>query len=584
MTRTATLAALALLAGAAPALAQNALGDGRGLERDLRVGGSGNYARPDFMNEVRARNALVTGNAGAGASLRINPGYTAPDEFRGQLGSDDLFRFRRDSIQSSPGFRGTQGLQYQSAYSIGNSARQTPIVTRLDQFSSGNELPRAGYTARNQFAPARVRSDNPYAPTQVDYNDFEAPPSAYAAPAVGTLRSTSAFTSTIGLAPAVVGMQLDDNGLNRFTASSLRGLRDERADARDRLPDNRLTARELAERNNAAPANTLNPDLGPAGPNLSAAAPAFRTSYDDLRLRLNNLTPTPRAEETERPREEERREERPAPEQGPKSNIPDWERRINDLRERLREGEPEPTSTTPERDAAPVPTDQAPKPGSAADLERLRREREEARVKRAQEEREKRRRTLGGLDDETIDVIKKGGGEAKSYTTGTPGSLFDVHVREGEDALAKGRYFDAEERFARALAMRPGDVTVMSARMNAQIGAGLYLSAAVNLRQLLETHPEVIAVKYTGNTMPAQTRLTTLKDELRRAIDKARNDKAAIPEESALLLAYIGYQTTDRAAVREGLDTLAQAPSGARDPLLPVLRRVWLEETTDVGK
>jgi hypothetical protein len=264
----------------------------------------------------------------------------------------------------------------------------------------------------------------------------------------------------------------------------------------------------------------------------------------------------------------------------PKANMPEWERRMDELRKRLRNGEPEEPAPTPPPAAVP----EKPAPGSAADLQRLQKERDDARVKRAQEDREKRKKALAGLDEETLNVIKKGGGEANRYTSGTPGSLFDVHVREGEEALAKGRYFDAEERFARALAMRPGDVTVMAARLNSQIGAGLYLSAAVNLRQLMETHPEIIGVRYTGSAMPAPARLTGLKDELKRTLDKAAADQAGTPEETALLLAYIGFQVNDRDSVRTGLDTLARSPSGARDPLIPVLRRIWLEETSDTGK
>jgi hypothetical protein len=561
-------AALALLAGAAPALAQTALGDGRGMERDLRIGGTGNFARPNFMNEVRARNALVTGNAGSGASLRINPGYTAPDEFRGNLGSDDLFSFRRDSIQSSPGFRGTQGLQYQSAYSIGNA--NAPVVTRLDQFGSGNELPRTGFTPRDPLGAPRVRSDNPNALLD-PANPTDQSANLYTPSAVSTLRSTAAFTSTIGLSPAMVGTTRTDTGLNRFTASSLMGVRNLDTPQAD-LPDNRLTARELAERNAEQPRTNAatGPDLRNNVTDRSAASPAFRTAYDDLRMRLDRLPARPEPA----PTDDRTPAARPDP-TDPKSNVPDWERRINDLRERLRDGAPE---------EAPTPVPAVPKAGTPDDMERMRKESDEARAKRAAEDREKRKRALAGLDGETIDVIKKGGGEANRYTTGTPGSLFDVHVREGEDALAKGRYFDAEERFARALAMRPGDVTVMAARLNSQIGAGLYLSAAVNLRQLMETHPEVMGVRYTGGAMPTPARLKVLKDELNRTLEKAATDKGPIPEESALLLAYIGFQTNDRESIRSGLDTLAKSPSGDRDPLIPVLRRVWLEETTDQGK
>jgi tetratricopeptide (TPR) repeat protein len=548
------LAAGAVLVLASAAGAQTALGDGRGLERDHRVGGTGNTPRKDFMAEVRARNALVTGNVGGGASLRINPGYTAPDEFRGQLGSDDLFRFRRDSIQSAVGYRGTQGLQYQSAYTIGGVG---PVVTRLDSYGAAGDLPRAGYVQRRDTSGVGVR-DNVYAPQRMDTRgellERELSP-------VGTLRSTGAFQSTMGLAPALVAEQQTERGRERVVASSLLGLR---VDVEE-LRDDQLTARELAEKPRMERQGAVTgPDFGERGPSLSANQRGMRTAYDDLRVRLEMLAPRERPERTE-----QRREAQPAEE--PKQNVPVWEERIRELREQIERQQQEDAANG--RGLRP--------PGTIRDPMEAREELRKARERRLAREEERKKR-LAGMDTETIEMIKKAGGEATSYTQGTPGSLFDVHVRAGEEALARGQYFDAEERFARALAMRPGDVTVMAARMNAQIGAGLYLSAAVNLRQLLEMHPEVIGVRYTGRTMPSKERLKNLVVELRASLAKAAASQAPVPEESALLLAYIGFQTRDLSAVRDGLEALTRTERGATDPLLPVLRRVWLEE--NVGK
>jgi hypothetical protein len=186
-----------------------------------------------------------------------------------------------------------------------------------------------------------------------------------------------------------------------------------------------------------------------------------------------------------------------------------------------------------------------------------------------------------GMNAETIELIKKSGGEADAYSKGAPGSPFDLNVRAGEEALGAGKYFDAEERFARALGLKPGDVAVMAARLNAQIGAGLYLSAAVNLRQLFEDHPEVIGVRYTGKTMPQQERLESVVTEFRQAITQAKEAKTTTPEEAALLLAYIGYQMKDPGAVRDGLEALESTANGKTDPLLPILRKVWSQ---DAGK
>jgi hypothetical protein len=81
--------------------------------------------------------------------------------------------------------------------------------------------------------------------------------------------------------------------------------------------------------------------------------------------------------------------------------------------------------------------------------------------------------------------------------------------------------------------------------------------------------------------MPAKERLKSLIAELREALDKARANQGPVPEESALLLAYIGFQAKDISAVRDGLEALARTERGKTDPLLPVLRRVWLEDNVE---
>ena len=100
------------------ASAQNALGDGRALDNNLSTRGRYNNARPSLRDELAFRNSVVTGNAPNGLSFRGDVGYRAPGEFTGQLGSNDLFSFRRDSLQSGiagMGIRGTEALQYQLA-------------------------------------------------------------------------------------------------------------------------------------------------------------------------------------------------------------------------------------------------------------------------------------------------------------------------------------------------------------------------------------------------------------------------------------------------------------------------------------
>jgi hypothetical protein len=266
----------------------------------------------------------------------------------------------------------------------------------------------------------------------------------------------------------------------------------------------------------------------------------------------------------------EKKPQTPAAKPEESSAQPTIEERINSLRERLQGAKPAPKSlpgTTDQQKANELAHLPGAKPGEE--------EKADENPAYLSDKEKKKKYAMAGLDEETLEIIRNAGGETKSYTSGAPASLFDAHLKAGQEELAKGQYFDAEERFARALALRPGDVTVQAARLNAQIGAGLYVSAANNLRQLFRQHPEVIGVRYTGETMPAPDRLRAMITEMRENIAKAKTNGLAPPDESGLLLAYVGYQTHNPGAVKEGLEALKASKSGADDPLVPVLEGVW---------
>ncbi|CAG0963102.1 hypothetical protein PHYC_00834 [Phycisphaerales bacterium] len=553
MSKQVHIAFLVLAAGSSAASAQNALGDGRSLERTTQSTGILESRRLDFANEVRMRNAIVTGSATDGRSLQIASPYADVDEFRAALGSDSLFRFRRDTYSSGTGvgFRGTESLQYQYAFTTGN-ARDSGIFNRL-----------AGITTNLSTPPAeRVV----YSSTVFDRGGADS-----VAPDAGTLRSTASFSATRGLSPALIGYRQTREGFERMTASTLLGVRNDLL-----IPD--LATQRYVEKNTPAlavpPASTAAPTDAsgePASTPLDSAAPA-RTAYDDLLERLKTregdkpekpeppttppTTPPPAIPEPPPP-------EAPGfPTDGTKppaaADRPAWEINLDAMREHLIKsglsGGPRPMDLDPDSDE------------------------------------NKKRMAFAGVDDELLESIRQTGGRVQSYLAANPnpGDLYAEHVSQGEKLIGTRKFFDAEEQFARALAMRPGDVTAMQGRLHAQIGAGLYLSAAMNLRTLFEQHPEVLGVVFSGSTMPEPERLTGIKNDLTAALDRSAAKKALASPESALLLAYLGFQTNDRPAIERGLGTLERerAAQAAQleianpepDPLLALLRRIWLAE------
>lgn len=588
MTRRNTIVTAAILAAAGLAFApdtahaQDALGDGRGLERDLGVGVPQAAPRRipgqrDFSSETQFRNAIVTGNAPGGLSFREDVGYTSPRAFRGELGSDDLFSFRRDSLFSGlggRGLRGTEALQYQFALTSGGrtpSGFLGPMT--YERFGAGA----TGFDAQaGRIDPSRI--DDPDRVVRPRQTGLEFDPGRTTTDSMlgdgtllrdgtmlGTLRSTSAFVTSQVYQPALLGYaQGPDGDPYGLTASSLRGVRyaplwrPEPTPTRDERVHSRIDtdARQPgAADTRLMPERLTGPDLGP------------RTAYEALLDRL---------------REAEAAPDDPGAPTPP--DATDWEQRLDSLREQMR--------TPPEwREEDPDAED----PESV--FERLQRDhrgrmQEGFEVAEREQLREEGERTfdqdvevdpvdvLGGpLDAATLERIRQRSGMVDTFSDGVGTDTYSRHIMAGERLMSGGRYFDAEERFTRALASRPNDVDASIGRIHAQIGAGMYLSAASNLRLLLTTTPEIAGVRYGDALLPAPERMTRVLQQLRRSMGQMEDgENVRLGPESALLLAYLGHQRQDSEDVQRGLAVLRDraAPGAAFDSrLVELLEALW---------
>jgi hypothetical protein len=196
------------------------------------------------------------------------------------------------------------------------------------------------------------------------------------------------------------------------------------------------------------------------------------------------------------------------------------------------------------------------------------------------------RRSRGWLDDESLRILREGAGKVDKYVEGEARDYFGEHMLAGQKLMGEERYFDAEERFARALSFKPGEPSAMAGRVNAELGAGMLVSAAVNLRDLYRRHPEVIGLRYQGGTMPTDERQQKLMASLRETISTPKSP-GSIHREAALLLAYLGYQRSDEKTTREGLDYLRAddaRTAAPEDRVLTLLCEVWLKPTPTGGR
>jgi hypothetical protein len=113
-------------------------------------------------------------------------------------------------------------------------------------------------------------------------------------------------------------------------------------------------------------------------------------------------------------------------------------------------------------------------------------------------------------------------------------------------------------------------------RANAQIGAGLYRSAAVTLAGLFRKHEAMIDVGYDADLLPSRTRLRLAAQTIEGIVAKDPEGSSGM----GIVVAYIGRQLGDRRMIQEGLDSIDDRRLSS---LTPTLRKIWLAEKAIPG-
>ncbi|GIW74683.1 MAG: hypothetical protein KatS3mg103_1205 [Phycisphaerales bacterium] len=593
---------LAITSTAGLALGQYALGDGRALDANTQVGSQGiNNQVRDYRSEFRFRNALVTGNVPGGYGFRDEVGYGLPGDFRQRIGTDDLFEFRRDSFTSGlagVGIRGIEALQYQMALTVGN---QPPAPFRGSLVAS-RSLPTVAMDLPGQGAAGDGAGASLGAGVgllgEVDLRPADGSAMGTGLPA---LRSSASYLAGLGLEPTLLHeAQAQDGQVLGLVASPLRGLA--------RQPLSPGTATDAAEGDaagaDAAGAPWAADGLDDRAQGLGATGDDAQQAGDDGRVRLGRL---------------------PGGRLGPADVSESMLRRLaEDYARRLGQGLADPSGRS-RGGAQPLERPDALRPDAGQP---------DAGAAGPEPAEEPAAAGLGGVSSGALDAGGAGGdvfsrrlaelqralrrgtlspqgqaGGEGAPADGTPAGLagsvegfdalvktlktaagtvqlpagrldrpsaYELHLDRARAMLREGRYFEAEQRFTMALAARPGDAIAQIGRVHAQLGAGLDLSAAVNLRQFLTEHPQFVGASYGSELLPSADRLQAAAGRLRQRLDEA--DGRASLRERALLLAYVGRLRGDAVLVRLGLERLGEGPAGRADPLVELLRAVWLDE------
>ena len=591
---------LATLAGTVHA--QNALGDGTALDANTGQYGPRNYQRPNLANEISFRNAIATGNAPGGISFRGDLGYRAAGEFTGELGSDALFAFRRDSLYSGlagMGIRGTDALQYQFALTTGAAPPRNLMgnlsIARDDYYPSSTGFGDQTQRSRAQTTGSVIGIDQESSDLDLRGRQLQVPmPGAGESSLsemgsmLGTLRSSSSYSTTANLQPAL--MSVYPEGIDRrpigLIASPLLGITSTPMFQKDKQ------ANPLVSR----PPNAGGNDLASTSSPQSAR---LETSYDGLvnqmREHVQELREKSSANGTQ-----------PTTIKRDESNDEWLVRQMQELREKLYGDKPandgatkntDPNQTDPNAPASPS-TDQTDEAASASSQippisipndpnSPLNKAIAARQMFNADPTRvELYDPTAIAIDPETLEVLR--GSAAKEVEQLLdPGALnrdiYAEHITVGQRLMSEGRYFDAEERFTHALSIKPGDVPAQLGRLHAQIGAGMVLSASINLQSIFSQHPEVIASRYAGSLLPDRARVQSIIDRLNERTGftspkrSTRNmEGTQIRVSSAYLLGYLGYQINDEDTAVKGLALVKELGSDTDRRIASLLAQVWL--------
>ncbi|MEO1534540.1 MAG: hypothetical protein AAFS11_03140 [Planctomycetota bacterium] len=526
-------AALLFSAVAGSAFGQDALGDGRRLDANQRIGSGGvnSAVRADFSAANALRAAIVTGNAPGGLSFRGDVGYAAPREFRGELGSDDLFEFRRDSLYSGlsgQGIRGTDALQYQFALTTGSRPPRTlagPLSVSRD---SGGLRAQVDSAMPTSGVATDITTGGGSALTRVPPTEFVTDRGF----GLWQLRSSAGYVTDRSIAESMVGgFETQEGRTIGVTASPLGGVRT-------------FDVSPLS-------ASQRDPAAVPSEFSTSAGQPDTL----DTAVQVEGLSPFDRL--TEGVGEDLARNAGLEPGSGQAVQM------VEEQNQKLRE-----FLESVQQQVAPLPlgepTGEGQDPSEVeGDGERLP---ARDRLIRQLEELGVERGAIDALRSSEIrvdDLVNPAALEGRDF--------YASHVAEGRELLREGRFFDAEARFSMALSVREGDPIASIGRVHAQIGAGLFLSASLNLRETFTEHPMLIAARYAPDLLPTPQRTLAVIDRLNARVDGEGGEARA----AALLLAYIGRNTDDETLIRRGLGRLDQ---DGEDSLSQLLRLVWLND------
>jgi hypothetical protein len=600
-----------LLMAAEPSWAQQRVGGGQALDANPRQG-SGGVNSPEGQVDYQQRNNVVTGNVSGGRAFRGQVDYQAPNEFQDALGSDDLFDFRAQSLQSSPGAIRQPGGGFQpggqSVYRSFSNAPGTGTSTRQSTRISPGQVNLYDFGAVSQGdTPLSVPAESAMPDMGGGGSGGPGEPSELMlSPLLGARQAPSVLDAdgpTSGPDEPAYELDLD---VPTDAEEMAPDAAEQATDTAQQVMREDLSLRPQMQQSRQASEQPLLQGEGMIQRDaMDQPATSFLGRQLQAQLQANQMRQAPtldqRIERMQASLFNQLQQRQAAPGDTAYQNV------LAAMKAERRPGEDEPAQPQQEpgleEDTFTDLDLEEPSEEQVAQAEQARREaleqtfgddpfadEQEGADQQAEEDQQQEPGALDvgpDLDGEADGQQAEGEGDAAGRSvdailkqldhqaprleslTGERENRVNRLLKQAEQSLAQGKFFDAERMYRQLLIDAPNRPMVRAGLIHAQLGAGMIRSAALNARKLFNEHPELIAVQYGSQLLPPKERLKWLQKELQRMISQNQG------KQPGMMLAYLGYQLDSRQLIRYGLASAeSQAP---RDPMLPVLRRIWLE-------
>jgi hypothetical protein len=168
-------------------------------------------------------------------------------------------------------------------------------------------------------------------------------------------------------------------------------------------------------------------------------------------------------------------------------------------------------------------------------------------------------------------AVLQAGRKVKPMETlaGKTKTTFNGVMSQAEAAMKEGNYLRAAEVYQGAISLEPENGLAVVGRAHAELAAGLYESAAYDLKFLFHRHPELMAVHYDLPAFMSPKRLVFVTEDVRTL---ARKGVAA----ASFLSCYLDYQAARQdVLIQDFADWYSRHPN---DQWGPVVEKAWVEQ------